>query len=102
VTSANDADAHDSDGAPVRVVCETAGRVLTVPPGTSILQAVRDAGLEVAPACADALCGTCETRVLDGRPDHRDGLLTADERAAGDTMLICVSRAATPQLVLDL
>jgi ferredoxin len=88
--------------APIQVVCEAAGRVLLVPVGTSILQAVRDAGLDVTPPCADGLCGTCETRVLEGRPDHRDALLTAEERAFGDTMLICVSRASTPQLVLDL
>jgi ferredoxin len=93
---------HDADTAPVQVVCETAGRVLQVPPGTSILQAVREAGLVVAPPCADGLCGNCETRILDGEPDHRDALLTAEERALGDTMLICVSRARTPQLVLDL
>jgi ferredoxin len=91
-----------TDTGPVEVVCETAGRVLLVPPGTSILQAVRDAGLEVTPPCADGLCGTCETRVLDGEPDHRDALLTSEERAISDTMLICVSRARTPRLVLDL
>jgi ferredoxin len=90
------------DTTSVQVVCETAGIVLLVPPGTSILQAVRTAGLEVAPACGDGLCGTCETRVLDGEPDHRDALLTAAERATGDTMMICVSRSRTPQLVLDL
>jgi ferredoxin len=94
--------AHDVDLAPVQVVCETAGRVVLVPAGTSILQAVREAGLEVTPPCVDGLCGTCETRVLDGEPDHRDALLTAEEHACGDTMLICVSRARTPQLVLDL
>jgi ferredoxin len=99
VTAAHRADA---DTAPVQVVCETAGRVLLVPPGTSILQAVRDAGLEVTPPCADGLCGACETRVLDGEPHHRDALLTGEERASGETMLICVSRARTPRLVLDL
>jgi ferredoxin len=90
------------DTAPVQVVCETAGIVLLVPPGTSILQAVRTAGLDVTPACVDGLCGICETRVLDGQPDHRDVLLTPAERALGDTMMICVSRARTPWLVLDL
>jgi ferredoxin len=93
---------HDTDADPVQVVCETAGTVVLVPPGTTILQAVRDAGLEVTAACVDGLCGTCETRVLDGEPDHRDALLTAEERAFGETMLICVSRARTPSLVLDL
>jgi ferredoxin len=92
----------EADSTPVQVVCETAGRVLRVPPGMSILQAVRDAGLAVPAACADGLCGACETRVLEGEPDHRDGLLTDEERASGDTMLICVSRGRTAQLVLDL
>ena len=88
--------------APVQVVCETAGRVLLVPPRTSILRAVREAGLEVTAPCPDALCGRCETRVLEGEPDHRDGLLTAEDRAFGDTMLICVSGARSARLVLDL
>lgn len=53
-------------------------------------------------SCREGTCGTCETDVLGGRPDHRDSLLTEDERAAGDTMLICVSRSCEPRLVLDL
>jgi len=47
-------------------------------------------------------CGACETRVLEGKPDHRDAVLTGEERAFGETMMICVSRARTPWLVLDL
>jgi ferredoxin len=94
--------AHDVELAPVQVVCETAGRVVLVPAGTTILQAVREAGLEVTPPCVDGLCGMCETRVLEGEPDHRDVLLTPEEHACGDTMLICVSRARTDPLVLDL
>jgi len=75
---------------------------LVVPPGTSILDAVRGAGLEVPAACTDGCCGACETRVLEGVPDHRDGVLTGEERAFGETMMICVSRATTPWLTLDL
>jgi ferredoxin len=90
------------DAAPVRVVCETAGTVVLVPPGTSILQAVRDAGLDVTAPCGDGLCGACETRVLEGRPDHRDAVLSEAERASGDTMLLCVSRSGSAFLVLDL
>ncbi|MCA0145332.1 2Fe-2S iron-sulfur cluster binding domain-containing protein [Blastococcus sp. LR1] len=83
------------------MVCETAGTLLVVPPDTSILDAAREAGLDVPAPCADGLCGACETWVLEGRPDHRDGLLSDEERTWGETMLICVSRATTP-LVLDL
>ena len=87
---------------PLQVVCATAGVTLVVPSGTSILDAVRNAGLEVPPACPGGRCGSCETRVLEGCPDHRDGVLTAEERALGDTMMICVSRARDQRLVLDL
>lgn len=85
----------------LQVVCETTGTVLDVPPGTSILEAARRAGLEVTAPCADGLCGACETWVLEGRPDHRDALLGPEDRTFGDTMLICVSRGST-RLVLDL
>ena len=69
---------------------------------TSILRAVEAAGVQVLSSCTEGICGTCETAVLDGVPDHRDSLLTPAERAAGDTMMICVSRSVTPRLVLDL
>jgi ferredoxin len=88
--------------APLDLVCAAAGISLPVPPGCSVLEAVRAAGLEVPAACADGSCGLCETRVLEGTPEHRDAVLTAEERTVGETMMICVSRAATPRLVLDL
>ena len=93
---------HVEDLGRLEVVCAAAGMSVAVPPDTSILEAVRRAGLEVPAVCADGLCGACETRVLEGRPDHRDGVLTGEERAFGETMMICVSRASTPWLVLDL
>jgi ferredoxin len=86
----------------LEVVCAAAALTLVVPPGSSILAAVRRAGLEVPDACADGSCGACETRILDGEPDHRDDVLTVEERACGETMMICVSRARTRSLVLDL
>lgn len=78
------------------------GRTLTVAPDVSVLDAVREAGVEVLYSCTEGTCGTCETDVLDGEPDHRDSVLTEDERAAGETMLICVSRCRGKRLVLDL
>ena len=90
------------DAVPLDVRCAAAGLSLVVPPGASVLEAVRAAGLEVPTACPDGRCGLCETRVFEGTPDHRDGVLTAEERAFGETMMICVSRAVTPWLVLDL
>ncbi|MCK8432799.1 oxidoreductase [Streptomyces sp. D2-8] len=78
------------------------GRTLTVEADVSVLDAVRAAGVEVLYSCTEGTCGTCETDVLDGEPDHRDSVLTEDERAAGETMLICVSRCRGKRLVLDL
>jgi ferredoxin-NADP reductase len=78
------------------------GRTLAVPPGRSILETVEGAGIRVLSSCREGTCGTCETAVLEGVPDHRDVLLTDEERAACDTMMICVSRSRTPRLVLDL
>jgi ferredoxin-NADP reductase len=75
---------------------------LKVPDGSSILEVVEAAGVAVACSCLEGTCGTCETEVLDGRPDHRDAILTERERASGATMMICVSRSLTPSLRLDL
>lgn len=81
----------------------SSGVTLTVDAGTSILDAAEGAGFTVASSCRDGICGSCETRVLDGTPDHRDFLLSDAERAAGATMMICVSRCASrSRLVLDL
>ncbi|WP_037673223.1 PDR/VanB family oxidoreductase [Streptomyces griseus] len=78
------------------------GRTLTVTPGVSVLETVRAAGVEVLFSCTEGTCGTCETDVLEGTPDHRDSVLTDEEREAGETMLICVSRCRGKRLVLDL
>lgn len=73
-----------------------------VPPGVSIMAALREAGHQVASSCEQGVCGMCEARVLEGVPDHRDMLLTESERQRGDVMMLCVSRACTPALTLDL
>jgi ferredoxin-NADP reductase len=92
---------RDGDGA-FEVELALSGLTVPVPTGTSVLQAVEEAGVRVLSSCREGTCGTCETPVLRGVPDHRDSLLTDAERAANDTILICVSRARTPRLVLEL
>jgi ferredoxin-NADP reductase len=77
-------------------------RTIIVPSGTSILQSLLDAGIEVAHSCEQGLCGACETRVLAGLPDHRDAILSERDRAANDTMMICCSGAKSDRLVLDI
>jgi len=78
------------------------GMVLTVLPGRSVLEVVEEAGVTVLSSCTQGTCGTCETTVLAGVPEHHDSLLSADERAANDTMFICVSRSCSQRLVLEL
>ncbi|MCI3270891.1 PDR/VanB family oxidoreductase [Streptomyces cylindrosporus] len=78
------------------------GRTVTVAPDVSVLDAVRAAGVEVLFSCTEGTCGTCETDVLEGTPEHRDSVLTDEERESGETMMICVSRCRGKRLVLDL
>ncbi|WP_329620177.1 PDR/VanB family oxidoreductase [Streptomyces sp. NBC_01255] len=98
------APAVERDGADeeFEVECRTSGLTLRVGADTSILDAAESAGLSVNSSCRDGICGSCETRVLDGTPDHRDFLLSEAEQSAGATMMICVSRCASGRLVLDL
>jgi ferredoxin-NADP reductase len=88
--------------APFEVRLARSGATVTVPTGLSVLDAVRGAGVDVLSSCGQGTCGTCETAVLSGEPDHRDSLLDDDERAANDRMFICVSRSRGDRLVLDL
>jgi ferredoxin-NADP reductase len=78
------------------------GVTITVGPNESVLEAVQAAGVDVLSSCRQGTCGTCETRVLDGTPDHRDAILDGHERRAGDCMFPCVSRSHSESLVLDL
>ena len=85
-----------------KVVLAKSSREFTVQPGKTILDTLLDAGLDIPYSCMEGVCGTCETRVLEGVPDHRDLILTEEEHAAGKTMMICCSGAKTEKLVLDL
>lgn len=87
---------------PFEVELAMSGITVTVPPERSILDVVEEEGVFVLSSCHEGTCGTCETPVLEGELDHRDSILTPQERARGDVMFICVSRAACPRLVLDL
>ena len=78
------------------------GRVISVPAHQTVVAALGEHGIVVPTSCEQGVCGTCLTRVLDGVPDHRDLLLTAEERAANDQFLPCCSRSKSACLVLDL
>lgn len=84
------------------VIAAASGGSHFVAEGSTILDTLLDAGLDIPHSCADGICGTCATRVIEGIPDHRDTLLSAAEREANKKMLICVSGCKGSRLVLDL
>lgn len=75
---------------------------LVVPRDRTLLQTLRDAGLQIPSNCQEGLCGTCEVPVLDGAVDHRDVVLSGSERREGDRMMSCCSRAVNDRIVLGL
>jgi ferredoxin-NADP reductase len=84
------------------VVCHRSGRAFEITSDQSILEVLEEEGIPILGSCYEGVCGTCEARVLEGIPDHRDSVLTDAEKAAGEVILICVSRSRTERLVLDL
>lgn len=91
-----------ADGTSFDVELRRSRITVTVPPDRTVLEVVAEVVPTVVSSCAEGFCGTCETRVLDGVPLHRDVILSDEERDRGDRMYICVSRARSPRLVLDL
>ncbi|MGV8855961.1 MAG: PDR/VanB family oxidoreductase [Devosia sp.] len=84
------------------VVLKRQGREFYVPAGESIMQVLEDNGIAVAHSCREGVCGTCETRVLEGECDHKDNVLSAREREANGLIMICCSGAKSERLVLDI
>jgi ferredoxin len=86
----------------IEVVLARSGLSFIVPPDKSILQVLIEEGIDPLYDCQRGECGICQVAVLEGVPDHRDHILNDDERAGNKVMQICVSRAKTSRLVLDL
>jgi len=85
-----------------RLDLQRSGKTVLVQPGETMLDALLAAGVNVGFACAEGVCGTCEVRVLEGIPDHRDQFLTEDEKAKNNAVMVCCSGSKTATLVLDL
>ena len=84
------------------VVLNKSGKTVNVRNGFSLLQALKDANVAVSTSCEEGICGSCEVKVLEGEPDHRDSVLSASERKANKAMMVCVSGCKSERLVLDL
>ena len=83
-----------------KVRLSSTGDVYTIPADQTIIEVLRENGLEVDTSCEEGFCGTCLTRYTEGEPDHRDQIL--DDEDHEEYVLICCARSHTPELVLDL
>lgn len=86
----------------ITVTLARSGLTLTVEPGETILDVVRDAGVPVRASCEMGTCGVCEVKVLAGVPDHFDAVLSQADRRLGQVMMICCSGAMGDHLTLDM
>ena len=87
---------------PFKVKLASTGQVIDVPANASVIDALAQAGVEVLTSCREGVCGTCLTRVLEGRPEHRDLFLSPEDKASNEQFTPCCSRSRTAVLVLDL
>lgn len=78
------------------------GKSYSIAPDKTIVQVLKDNGIDILTSCEQGVCGTCITRILEGEPDHRDMYFTDEERAKNDQFTPCCSRAKSKTLVLDL
>lgn len=93
---------EDKDNREFEVLLARSRRIVRVAHGQSIVQALAAVGVNVPVSCEQGICGTCLTRVLEGKPDHRDLYLSLEEQAKNDQILPCCSRSRSSRLVLDL
>ncbi|MET0314327.1 MAG: 2Fe-2S iron-sulfur cluster-binding protein, partial [Hansschlegelia sp.] len=88
-------------GSSFEIALARSALTLTVPAGRTILEVLRDNGVDLPSSCEQGACGTCEAAVLDGEPDHQDVYLSDAEKREGRRIMTCVSRARSPRLTLD-
>ena len=94
-----EAEARRESDKSFRVKLARSGATIDVPPGTTILEAIRASGYDAASSCESGTCGTCRTRLLAGEADHRDLVLADYEKSSN--IMICVSRALTDEIEID-
>ena len=95
----SEAETHKATDRPFNVRLARTDKTVAVPADKTILEVLRDNGLDVPSSCETGTCGTCRTKMLAGEADHRDLVLAEHEKA--DTIMICVSRAKGDEITLD-
>ena len=84
------------------VQIKSSGQIIVIPEDCSVVEALSFEGIDIPTSCAQGICGTCLTKVVEGVPEHKDQYLTPEEQAANDQFTPCCSRAKSKCLVLDL
>ncbi len=92
---------NSNDGS-FEVEIKSTGKIITISPDQSVLEALEDEDIFLPVSCEEGICGTCVTGILAGEPEHRDVFLTDAEKAANDRFTPCCSRSKSARLVLDL
>lgn len=92
----------DGEDTEIEVVLAQSGGTYTVPADVSILDHLLDQGVDIDWDCKMGICGLCATKLLDGEPDHRDYVLTEDERNDEQQFCPCISRAKSASITLDI
>ena len=100
--SAVEAAASADAKASYTVELRSSGKTFEVTPDTTLHKQLIASGVFIPFSCEEGICGSCETRVLEGEVDHRDSILTPAERTANTVMMVCVSGCKSQRLVLDL
>ena len=90
----------NTDEREFRIRLALTGEVFTVPADKSIVEVLRENGIDIETCCEQGYCGTCMTRYLEGEPEHRDTVLDDEDRE--DYVMVCCARSRTEELVLDL
>lgn len=93
---------HRDDDSAFDVRLKRSGETVRIDKGRTVAEVLMARGVSIPIQCAEGVCGSCLTRVVDGQPDHRDSFLSTEERARNDCFTPCCSRARGPMLVLDL
>lgn len=96
-------DRHGTVVDPDEVVASVPGLSFGVPVGTSLLDALESAGVEMMYDCRRGECGLCRVSILavDGRVDHRDVFLSERQHAESRAMCACVCRIAGASVTID-
>lgn len=89
-------------GSAFDVVLQRSGKTFRIAAGQTMYDVFTANKIDVEFSCREGICGACETKVLEGLPEHRDSVLSKAERAGNKTMMVCVSGCKGERLVLDL